>query len=103
MVQRARIRLLGTDPKVLNQVCDELKKISERTGVRMKGPIPLPTKKVIIPVRKSPCGNGTNTWDHWELRIHKRVIDMDAEEKAMRLLMRVSVPEDIRIEVELLS
>ena len=101
MVQRARIRLLGTDPKALNEVANELKRISERTGVRMKGPIPLPTKRVVIPTRKTPCGNGSMTWDHWELRIHKRVIDIDAEEKAMKLLMKIQVPEDIRIEVEL--
>jgi ribosomal protein uS10 len=82
-------------------VCDELISISDKAGIRMKGPIPLPTRKVIIPVRKSPCGNGTQTWEHFEMKIHKRLVDLDADEKAMLLLMRLNVPDDIRIEVEL--
>ncbi len=101
MTSKARIRLLGTDPKELAKLCNELKQISERTGVRMKGPVPLPTRRIIIPVRKSPCGNGTQTWDHFELKIHKRLIDIDAEEKAMRALMRIQVPDDIRVEIQM--
>ena len=101
MTSKARIRLLGTDPKELAKLCKELKQISERTGVRMKGPVPLPTRRIIIPVRKSPCGNGTQTWDHFELKIHKRLIDIDAEEKAMRALMRIQVPDDIRVEIQM--
>ncbi len=101
MVQRARIRLLSTTVESLTQVCKELTIISEKAGIRMKGPIPFPTRKVIIPVRKSPCGNGTQTWEHYEMKIHKRLVDLDADEKAMHLLMRLNVPDDIRIEVEL--
>ena len=101
MVQRARIRLLSTSVESLSHVCDELISISDIAGIRMKGPIPLPTRKVIIPVRKSPCGNGTQTWEHFEMKIHKRLVDLDADENAMRLLMRLNVPDDIRIEVEL--
>lgn len=101
MVQRARIRLLSTTVESLTSVCAQLEKIAEQASVRMKGPIPFPTRKVIIPVRKSPCGNGTQTWEHYEMKIHKRLVDLDADEKAMHLLMRLNVPDDIRIEVEL--
>jgi small subunit ribosomal protein S10 len=101
MVQRARIRLLSTTVESLSQICKELINISNKAGIRMKGPIPFPTRKVIIPVRKSPCGNGTQTWEHYEMKIHKRLVDLDADEKAMHLLMRLNVPDDIRIEVEL--
>lgn len=101
MVQRARIRLLSTSIDSLTKITKELENIAEKASVRMKGPIPFPTRKVIIPVRKTPCGNGTKTWEHYEMRIHKRLVDLDADEKAMHLLMRLSVPDDIRIEVEL--
>ena len=43
-MNQARIKLTGTDPEKINYVCDQLKKISERTGVDLSGPIPLPTK-----------------------------------------------------------
>ncbi|MFQ6077320.1 MAG: 30S ribosomal protein S10, partial [Candidatus Bathyarchaeia archaeon] len=82
MVQKARIRLTSTDKTKLEGICKELKQIAERTGVRMAGPIPLPTKRLVVPTRKSPCGEGTNTWDHYEMRIHKRLIEIDANERA---------------------
>ncbi|MCD6248231.1 MAG: 30S ribosomal protein S10 [Hadesarchaea archaeon] len=100
-MQRARIRLSGVDVKKLDQVCKEIIEIAKRVGVNKSGPIPLPTKRIVVPVRKSPDGEGTATWDKWELRIHKRLIDMDADERAMRQIMRVNVPEDVNIEIEL--
>ena len=102
MVRKARIRLTSTDHKKLEAVCQELKAIAQKTGVKMTGPIPLPTKRLKVPVRKSPCGQGTATWDRWELRIHKRLIDIDAEERAMRRIMRIRVPEEVHISIELL-
>jgi len=99
MAQRARIKLIGNDPHSLQRICNQIQKIAERTGVRIKGPIPLPSKRIVLPVRKSPCGNGTATYDHLEMKLHKRIIDMDAEEKSMRLLMRIHVPEDVHIEI----
>lgn len=101
MVQRARIRLSSTDYRKLEQVCAEIKKIAEKTGVRMSGPVPLPTKRLVIPVMRSPCGEGYKTWEKWELRIHKRLIDIDADERAMRQMMRIQIPDDVHIEIEL--
>ena len=71
-MHQARIKLTGTDPEKLAYVCDQLKKIAERTGVDLSGPIPLPTKKLVVPTRKSPDGEGKASWEKWELRIHKR-------------------------------
>lgn len=101
MVQRARISLKATDPKKLDAVCNQIRTISERTGVRMAGPIPLPTKHMKVPVRKSPDGEGSETWDRWEMRIHKRLIDLDSDERALRQLMRIQVPDGVHIEIML--
>jgi small subunit ribosomal protein S10 len=101
MPQRARIKLSSTDPEKLNQVCNEIKDTAEKTGVKIKGPIPLPTKRLIVPTRKSPCGEGTHTWDKFSMRIHKRLIDVNADERLMRRLMRIRVPEDVYIEISL--
>ena len=100
-MNQARIKLTGTDPEKLAYVCDQLKKIAERTGVDLSGPIPLPTKKLVVPTRKSPDGEGTATWDRWQMRVHKRLIDLDADERALRQLMRIQVPKDISIEIVL--
>ena len=102
MVRKARIRLTSTDYQKLEDVCKDLKAIADKTGVKITGPIPLPTKRLRVPVRKTPCGQGTPTWDKWELRIHKRLIDIDAEERAMRRIMRIRVPEEVFVSIELL-
>ncbi|MEM3335664.1 MAG: 30S ribosomal protein S10, partial [Thermoplasmata archaeon] len=83
MVYRARIRLSGNDYKKVEEVCNEIKNIAERTGVELHGPIPLPTRRLVVPVRKTPCGDGSATWDRWEMRIHKRLIDIEADERAL--------------------
>lgn len=101
MVQKARIRLTSTDRDSLESVCNELKGIAEKTGVKVAGPIPLPTKKLVVPTRKSPCGEGTHTWDHFEMRIHKRLLDIDANERIMRRIMRIKVPDNVYIEMTL--
>jgi small subunit ribosomal protein S10 len=87
----------------LDDVCDQVKKIAEKTGVNISGPMPLPTKRLKVPVRKSPDGEGTATWERWEMRIHKRLIEIDADDRTMRQVMRVTVPEGVNIEIELIS
>ena len=99
MAQRARISLSGTDPKKVDSVCGQIKSISQRTGVAIRGPIPLPTRRRVVPVRKSPDGEGSETWDRWEMRIHKRLIDLDADERALRQLMRIQLPDGVNIEI----
>ena len=102
MARKARIRLTSTDYKKLEEVCVELKTIAEKTGVKITGPVSLPTKRLRVPVLKTPCGEGTKTWDRWEMRIHKRLIDIDAEERVMRRIMRIRVPEEVFVSIELL-
>lgn len=100
-MQKARIKLSGTDVEEVDRVCQEILGIIERVDVDKSGPIPLPTKSVRVPVRKSPDGEGTATWDKWEIRIHKRVIDVDADKRVMRQLMRIQAPEEINLEIEM--
>ncbi len=100
---KARIKLASTDINKINQTCDYIKSIVEKTGVEMKGPIPLPTKKLRVTTRKSPCGDGTETWERYEMRVHKRLIDLEADERTLRLVMRVPVPEGLNIEIEMID
>ena len=100
---KARIRLSGLNPKDLDRICNQIKEIANKTGVEMSGPVPLPTKRLVVPVRKSPDGEGSETWDHWEMRVHKRLIDIAADERALRQIMRIQVPKDVNIEIVLES
>ncbi len=101
MPQVARIKLTSINVENLEQMCKEIKDITEKTGVKIKGPQPLPTKKLKVVTRKSPSGQGTHTYDRWEMRVHRRLIDLAADDRTMRQLMRLKVPEDVFIEVNL--
>ncbi|MEE9283905.1 MAG: 30S ribosomal protein S10 [Nitrososphaerales archaeon] len=101
MVQLARIKLTSSNLEKLQGVCTEIKGITEKTGVKVRGPLPLPTKKLRITTRKAPSGQGTHTFDHWQMRIHRRLIDLDADDRTMRQLLKLKVPEDVFIEVNL--
>ena len=103
MVQKAKITLTATDPQKVDQICRQIKAISERTGVAISGPIPLPTKRLVVPIRKSPDGEGSETWDHWEMRVHKRLIYLDSDERALRHLIHITVPDGVNIEIVLRS
>ncbi len=102
-MQKARIKLACTDIDKVNDVCKAITDIAEKTGVSLRGPIPLPTKKLRITTRKSPDGEGSATWERYEMRIHKRLIDLGVDERALRLVMRVHIPEGLNIEIELLD
>ena len=69
----------------------------------MRGPIPLPTKKLKLTTRKSPDGEGKASWERYEMRIHKRLIDLGINERALRLVMRVPIPKDLNIEIEMID
>ena len=99
----ARINLASTDIGKLNQISNDIKNVVEKTKVKLRGPIPLPTRRLKITTRKSPCGDGKASFDRFEMRIHKRLIDLGVDERALRLIMRVPIPEGVNIEIELLD
>jgi len=98
---KVRIKLNSTDIETLNDVCNSIKDIAQKSGIVISGPVPLPTKKLKITTRKSPCGNGTDTFDRFEMRIHKRLIDLPANEKVLHHIMRMRAPKNINIKIEM--
>ncbi|MBD3247568.1 30S ribosomal protein S10 [Candidatus Pacearchaeota archaeon] len=98
---KVRIKLNSVDIEMLNQICNSIKEMADSAGVAMSGPIPLPTKKLKITTRKSPCGDGTATFDNYEMRIHKRLIDLPANEKILHQIMRMKIPKSVNIKIEM--
>lgn len=99
MGQTARVKLTSISLPKLDGVCGEIIGIGKKTGVRIKGPTPLPVKRLHVATRKSPCGNGTETYEKWEMRMHRRLIDISADDKVIRQLMRLRIPDDVYIEL----
>ena len=102
-MSKVRIKLQSVDIEKLNQVIDRIKSIASSAGIAISGPIPLPTKKLKVTTRKSPCGDGTATFDRFEMRIHKRVIDLPANDKVLHNIMRISIPRTVKIKIEMID
>ncbi|MFA4953573.1 MAG: 30S ribosomal protein S10 [Candidatus Pacearchaeota archaeon] len=100
-MQNVRVKLNSTDIGTLNDICNSIMDIAKKSGIAPRGPVPLPTKKLKITTRKSPCGNGTATFDNFEMRIHKRLIDLPANEKVLHHIMRLQVPKSVNIKIEM--
>ena len=100
---KVRIKLQSSDIDALNSICGNIKDIAKHSGINIAGPVPLPTKRLKITTRKSPCGDGKASFDRFEMRIHKRLIDLGIDERALRLVMRVPIPEGLNIEIEMIE
>ena len=98
---KVRIKLQSSDIDELNRVCSTINDIAKQAGINIAGPIPLPTKKLRVTTRKSPCGNGKASFDRFEMRIHKRLIDMPTNDRVLHSIMRLSIPRSINIKIEM--
>ncbi|MBI2042838.1 30S ribosomal protein S10 [Candidatus Pacearchaeota archaeon] len=95
-----RVKLNSIDIEMLNNICNSIRELAKKSGVVISGPIPLPTKKLKVTTRKSPCGNGTATFDRFEMRIHRRLIDLPANDKVLHGIMRLQIPKNVSMKIE---
>lgn len=98
---KVRIKLSSIDIGALNGVIESVKEITSRSGVIMRGPIPLPTRRLKVTTRKSPCGDGTATFDRFEMRVHRRIIDIPAEDRILHPIMKLQIPRSVQIKIEM--
>jgi len=102
-MSKVRIKLKTMNIGQLNDICNQIKDIAQKAGIPVSGPIPLPTRKLKITTRKSPCGNGTATFDNFEMRIHSRVIDIPADDRVLHAIMRLYIPRNVTIKIEMIE
>jgi small subunit ribosomal protein S10 len=102
-MRKARIKLSGIKPDIVDGLAWDIRKMGEKAGVKVSGPVPLPTKRLKITTLTSPDGEGTQRWERWEKRIHKRIVDVSLDERVMRQIMRLRVPENVHIEIQIMD
>uniref|UniRef100_A0A7S0WYF4 Small ribosomal subunit protein uS10 domain-containing protein n=1 Tax=Chlamydomonas leiostraca TaxID=1034604 RepID=A0A7S0WYF4_9CHLO len=98
-VHRIRITLTSKNVKNLEKVCGDLIKGAKDKGLKVKGPVRMPTKTLRVTVRKGPSGQGTNTFDKFELRIHKRLIDLHSPADVVKQITSISIEPGVEVEV----
>jgi len=98
---KIRIRLKAYDHRVLDQSAQRIVETAERTGARVVGPVPLPTKLECFTVMRSPFID-KDSQEHFEIRTHKRLIDvLDPDSKTIDTLMRLNLPAGVDIEIKI--
>ena len=96
---KIRITLTSRNVEALEKVCADLKKGAQDKRLKVQGPVRLPTKRLRITTRKTPCGEGTNTWDRFEMRIHKRLIDLHSPSEVVKQITSISIEPGVEVEV----
>ena len=99
--QKIRIRLKAYDHRVIDQSAKRIVETAERTGARVVGPVPLPTKREMFTVRRGPFID-KDSQEHFEIRTHNRIIDvLEPDSKTIDMLMRLNLPAGVDIEIKI--
>ena len=99
--QKIRIRHKAYDHRVLDQSAQRIVETAERTGAKVVGPVPLPTKIEKFTVRRSTFID-KDSHEHFEIRTHKRLIDvLEPDSKTIDTLMRLNLPAGVDIEIKI--
>ena len=99
--EKIRIRLKAYDNVVLDQSAEKIVDTAKRTGAKVSGPIPLPTKKEIVTILRSPHKH-KDSREQFEMRTHKRVIDiLYPTQTTVDSLMKLDLPAGVDVEMKL--
>ena len=99
--QKIRIRLTAYDHRVLDQSAQRIVETAERTGAKVVGQVPLPTRIERFTVRRAAFID-KDSQEHFEIRTHKRLIDvLEPDSKTIDTLMRLNLPAGVDIEIKI--
>jgi small subunit ribosomal protein S10 len=99
--EKIRIRLKSYDHQLIDQSAEKIVETAKRTGARVSGPIPLPTKKEIITILRA-VHKYKDSREQFEMRTHKRLIDiLRPSPKTVEALMGLELPAGVEIEIKL--
>ena len=102
-VHRIRITLTSRNVTALEKTCSDLLLGARSKSLTAKGPIRMPTKTLRITTRKTPNGEGSKTWDRFEMRIHKRLIDLKAPTDVVKSITSISIEPGVDVEVSIVD
>ena len=99
--QKIRIRLKSFDHKLIDRSAREIVETAKRTGARVKGPIPLPTRKERFTILVSPHVN-KDARDQYEIRTHKRLMDIvEPTDRTVDALMKLDLATGVDVQIKL--
>lgn len=101
--QKIRIRLKAYDHVTLDRSADEIARTVKRSGSTLAGPIPLPTKRTLYTVLRSPHIDKKSR-EQFEIKVHKRLIDIyDSTHQTVDALMKLDLPAGVDIGIKVIN
>jgi small subunit ribosomal protein S10 len=99
--QTIRITLKAFDHRILDTACSEILNTAKRTGARVRGPVPLPNRRKVFTVIRSPhIDKGSQ--EQFEMRTHKRLLDIqDPTPQTIDALMKLDLPAGVDVEIKI--
>jgi len=100
-VGRLRVKLKAYDNRVIDEAATKILETAIATGAKIVGPIPLPTKRTTLAVKKSPFTD-KDAQEHFEMIVHKRLIDIvDPSDRTIDSLSNLDLPAGVSIEIKM--
>merc|ERR1712007_142092 len=103
-----RITITATNAKMVDKACSEItgraKNMNNNPNnqtITIKGPRPMPTRRMRITTRKTPCGEGSKTWDRYQMRVHKRIIEFECAHSQILSITHVKLEPGVHVELTL--
>ena len=100
MLQKIRIKLKSYDHATLDESASKIVREARRTGAETSGPVPLPTKKSVYTVLRSPHVDKKSR-EQFEIRTHKRLLDiLEPTQQTVDALMKLDLPAGVDVEIK---
>ena len=100
MAQKLRLKLRSYDHRLLDQSVREIIEISKRTGEKVAGPVPLPTRREVFTVLRSPFVHKKSR-EQFEIRTHRRLIDIiNPSARIVDALTKLTLPAGVDVEIK---
>lgn len=101
MFKNYKLIIVGKDLPVVENYCRKLSKSARDNNAEISGVNRFPVKRLCITTRKSPCGNGSNTWDHFEMRMYKRSFSLKTNQTTLQTMFKtVKNPAGIQVTLQ---
>ncbi|XP_069337185.1 small ribosomal subunit protein uS10-like [Eulemur rufifrons] len=99
VIHRIGMILTSRNVKSLEKVCADLIRGAKEKSLKVKGLVQMLTKTLRISTRKNPCGEGSKTWDQFQMRIYKQLIDLHSPSEIVKQIISIIIEPGVQVEV----
>lgn len=101
---KIRMTLTSTNVNALEKTTSDFLAVARKKDVKSYGPMRMPTRTLRITTRKTPCGEGSKTWSRYQMRIHKRVVDLKSSSDAVKEVTKsANIDPSVNVEIMVCS